>query len=318
MKISFIVPVYNEQDTIPFFYQTIRENHFLQQFLVEIIFINDGSHDNTGNILAKITNQDTLVISIDFFRNFGKEAALLAGLHHATGDAIIPIDVDLQDPIEVAVQLIEKWQATHADCVLAKRVDRSSDTFVKRKSAELFYRFHNFTSDIKIEENVGDFRLISKELKDNILKLPEKNLFMKGILSWCGGHIEIVKYTRSPRFAGNTKFNALKLWKLALDGITSFSTFALKIWTYIGFIVAILSFLYASIMVIQKIVWGNDVPGYASIITCILFLGGLQLMGIGILGEYLGRVYLETKQRPRYIIRSAKNYCADKSIKDQV
>ena len=240
----------------------------------------------------------------NFFRNFGKEAALLAGLNYASGDAFIPIDVDLQDPIEVANQLIEKWLDTNADCILAKRKDRSIDSFSKRKTAEFFYKLHNKISDTKIEENVGDFRLINKMVRDNILKLPEKNLFMKGILSWCGGKIEVIEYTRTARYAGETKFNAIKLWKLALDGITSFSTFPLKIWTYLGFIVAFVSFFYASILIFQKVFLGNEVAGYASIITCILFLGGIQLIGIGILGEYIGRIYIEAKQRPRYIIKN--------------
>lgn len=304
MKVSFIVPVFNEQDNIPIFYEKTRSNEHLKKYEIEIVFINDGSNDRTENIIENISIKDSLVVSINFFRNFGKEAALLAGLNYASGDAFIPIDVDLQDPIEVANQLIEKWLDTNADCILAKRKDRSIDSFSKRKTAEFFYKLHNKISDTKIEENVGDFRLINKMVRDNILKLPEKNLFMKGILSWCGGKIEVIEYTRTARYAGETKFNAIKLWKLALDGITSFSTFPLKIWTYLGFIVAFVSFFYASILIFQKVFLGNEVAGYASIITCILFLGGIQLIGIGILGEYIGRIYIEAKQRPRYIIKN--------------
>lgn len=307
MKISFIAPVFNEEDNIPIFYEKIRNEEYLKNFTVEIVFINDGSNDQTEYILNNISNEDSLVTSIHFFRNFGKEAALLAGLNYASGDAFIPIDVDLQDPIEVANHLIEKWINTGADCVLAKRKDRSIDSFSKRKTAEIFYKLHNKISDTKIEENVGDFRLINKTVRENILLLPEKNLFMKGILSWCGGKVEVIEYTRTPRYAGETKFNAIKLWKLALDGITSFSTFPLKVWTYLGFIVAFFSFFYASILIFQKVFLGNEVPGYASIITCILFLGGIQLIGIGILGEYIGRIYIEAKQRPRYIIKSVNS-----------
>lgn len=307
MKISFIAPVFNEEDNIPIFYEKIRNEQYLKKFEVEIVFINDGSNDQTEYILNNISNKDSLVTSIHFFRNFGKEAALLAGLNYASGDAFIPIDVDLQDPIEVANHLIEKWINTGADCVLAKRKDRSIDSFSKRKTAEIFYKLHNKISDTKIEENVGDFRLINKTVRENILLLPEKNLFMKGILSWCGGKVEVIEYTRTPRYAGETKFNAIKLWKLALDGITSFSTFPLKVWTYLGFIVAFFSFFYASILIFQKVFLGNEVPGYASIITCILFLGGIQLIGIGILGEYIGRIYIEAKQRPRYIIKSVNS-----------
>lgn len=242
---------------------------------------------------------------LSFTRNFGKEPALFAGLEHATGEAIIPIDVDLQDPVEVIPHLITKWQAG-ADMVLAKRSDRSTDGRMKRKSAEWFYKLHNKISYPQIEENVGDFRLMSREVVENIKLLSERNLFMKGILSWVGGNTDIVEYIRADRVAGKSKFNGWKLWNLALDGITSFSTFPLRIWTYIGLSVSLLSFFYAIWMVIDKLLWGNPVPGYPSLMTAILFLGGIQLIGIGILGEYMGRVYTEVKERPRYLIKNRK------------
>ncbi|POU38773.1 glycosyltransferase, partial [Pantoea sp. PSNIH5] len=237
-----------------------------------------------------------------FTRNFGKEPALFAGLEHATGDAVIPIDVDLQDPVEVIPQLIAKWQEG-ADVVLAKRTDRSTDGHLKRKTAEWFYRLHNKISSPKIEENVGDFRLMSRETVEHIRLLPERNLFMKGILSWVGGRVEVVEYTRAERVAGTTKFNGWKLWNLALEGITSFSTFPLRMWTYIGLAVAALSFLYGAWMIVDKVIWGNPVRGYPSIMVSILFLGGVQLIGIGVLGEYIGRIYIETKRRPKYILK---------------
>ncbi|KDY04272.1 glycosyltransferase, partial [Escherichia coli] len=227
---------------------------------------------------------------------------LFAGLDHATGEAIIPIDVDLQDPIEVIPHLIEKWQAG-ADMVLAKRSDRSTDSRLKRKSAEWFYKLHNKISNPKIEENVGDFRLMSREVVENIKLMPERNLFMKGVLSWVGGRTDVVEYARAERVAGSTKFNGWKLWNLALEGITSFSTFPLRMWTYIGLFVATLSFLYGAWMIADKLMFGNSVPGYPSIIVSILFLGGVQLIGIGVLGEYIGRIYVEVKQRPRYILK---------------
>jgi polyisoprenyl-phosphate glycosyltransferase len=219
---------------------------------------------------------------------------------------VIPIDVDLQDPIDVIPRLIARWKEG-ADVVLAKRIDRSSDSHLKRKSAEYFYKFHNLISKPQIEENVGDFRLMSREVVDNIKLLPEKNLFMKGILSWVGGRTAVVEYNRAERVAGVTKFNGWKLWNLALEGITSFSTFPLRVWTYIGFFVAGLSFLYGIWMIIDKLIWGNPVAGYPSILVSILFLGGVQLIGIGVLGEYIGRIYVEAKQRPRYIIRNKDN-----------
>ncbi len=220
-----------------YFYKTVREFEGLQQHEVEIVFINDGSKDATESIINAIAVADPLVVPLSFTRNFGKEPALFAGLDHATGEAIIPIDVDLQDPIEVIPHLIEKWQAG-ADMVLAKRSDRSTDGRLKRKTAEWFYKLHNKISNPQIEENVGDFRLMSRDVVENIKLMPERNLFMKGVLSWVGGRTDVVEYARAERVAGDSKFNGWKLWNLALEGITSFSTFPLRMWTYIGLFVA--------------------------------------------------------------------------------
>ncbi|MGY8493059.1 glycosyltransferase family 2 protein [Serratia marcescens] len=300
MKISLIVPVFNEEEAIPIFYTSVRESKALSKYVIEIVFINDGSKDATESIINALAISDPLVRTITFTRNFGKEPALFAGLERASGDAVIPIDVDLQDPISVIPQLIEKWHAG-ADMVLAKRTDRSSDSRLKRKSAAWFYKLHNKISSPKIEENVGDFRLMSREVVENIKRLPERNLFMKGILSWVGGNIEIVEYSRAERVAGISKFNGWKLWNLALEGITSFSTLPLRIWTYIGLGVAALSFFYGFWMIFDTLIFGNPVRGYPSLLVSILFLGGIQLIGIGVLGEYIGRIYLESKKRPRYI-----------------
>ncbi|MBW9430750.1 glycosyltransferase family 2 protein [Atlantibacter hermannii] len=301
MKISLVVPVYNEEDSIPIFYDAVRKEETLQEYDIEILFINDGSVDNTQEIISNLVNSDELVRSISLTRNFGKEPALLAGIEHASGDVVIPIDVDLQDPIDVVHLLIKKWSVGY-DVVLAKRVDRATDSFFKRKTAEWFYKLHNKISNPKIEENVGDFRLLSREMAENIKKMPEKNIFMKGMLSWAGGKTAIVEYSRAERSAGKSKFNTWKLWNLALEGLTSFSTLPLRMWTYIGFGVSLLALTYAIWMVVDKLIWGNSVPGYPSIMTAILFLGGIQLIGIGILGEYVGRIYIETKNRPRYIL----------------
>ncbi|HBN7048725.1 TPA: glycosyltransferase family 2 protein [Escherichia coli] len=302
MKISLVVPVFNEEATIPIFYKTVREFEELQQHDVEIVFINDGSKDGTESIINSIASWDPLVVALSFTRNFGKEPALFAGLDHATGDAIIPIDVDLQDPIEVIPHLITKWQAG-ADMVLAKRTDRSTDGRLKRKSAEWFYKLHNKISSPKIEENVGDFRLMSREVVENIKLMPERNLFMKGVLSWVGGKTDVVEYARAERVAGDSKFNGWKLWNLALEGITSFSTFPLRMWTYIGLFVASVAFIYGVWMIIDTLAFGNPVRGYPSLLVSVLFLGGIQLIGIGVLGEYIGRIYLEAKRRPLYILK---------------
>ncbi|EFM5231932.1 glycosyltransferase family 2 protein [Escherichia coli] len=306
MKISLVVPVFNEEATIPIFYKTVREFEELKPYEVEIVFINDGSKDATESIINALSVSDPLVVPLSFTRNFGKEPALFAGLDNATGEAVIPIDVDLQDPINVIPHLIQKWQ-DGADMVLAKRTDRSTDGRLKRKSAEWFYKLHNKISNPKIEENVGDFRLMSREVVENIKLLPERNLFMKGVLSWVGGKIDVVEYARAERVAGNSKFNGWKLWNLALEGITSFSTFPLRMWTYIGLAVASLSFIYGAWMILDKILFGNSVPGYPSLLVSILFLGGIQLIGIGVLGEYIGRIYIETKKRPKYILKKGEN-----------
>ncbi|NUE65486.1 glycosyltransferase family 2 protein [Escherichia coli] len=300
MKLSLVVPVFNEQESIPIFYNAVREYKSFFDHDVEIIFINDGSTDLTESIILEIEKNDSLVKYISFTRNFGKESALFAGLEKSTGEVVIPIDVDLQDPISVIPDMIKKWE-NGADVVLAKRIDRSSDGRLKRKTAEWFYKFHNKISYPKIEENVGDFRLMSREVVNNIKKLQERNLFMKGILSWVGGKTEVVEYVRAPRVAGVGKFNGWKLWNLALEGITSFSTFPLRMWSYLGLLVAGFSFIYGTWMFIDTMLWGNPVRGYTSILVSMLFLGGVQLIGIGVLGEYIGRIYIETKQRPRYI-----------------
>lgn len=302
LKVSLVVPVFNEQEAIPIFYKEIRNYDALKPYEIEIVFINDGSQDNTEKLIYELSDRDTLVLPLSFTRNFGKEAALMAGLTYATGDAVIPMDVDLQDPIEVIPRLIKEWK-NGADMVLAKRIDRSSDTYLKRESAKLFYKFNNKISDLKIEENVGDFRLLSREIVEHIKELPERNLFMKGILSWVGGKTVVVTYERAKRSAGQTKFNGWKLWKLAMEGITSFSTTLLHIWTYIGMMVATGAFLYGGYRIVSKLLFGNDVPGYTSIMVTMLFLGGIELIGIGVLGEYIGRIYMESKQRPRYIIK---------------
>lgn len=288
------------------FYKKTRSYEKLQNYEVEIVFINDGSSDKTEQIITALSEQDRLVKAILFSRNFGKEPALFAGLDFSTGDVVIPIDVDLQDPIEVIPELIEEYQKGF-DVVLAKRVDRQTDSWFKRKTALWFYKLHNKISKPKIEENVGDFRLMSRRVVEAIKQLPERQLFMKGILSWVGFDTTIVEYRRAERVAGTTKFNGWKLWNFALEGITSFSTFPLRLWTYIGLFISVCSFLYGSILILGKLFWGNAVPGYPSLMVAILFLGGVQLIGIGVLGEYIGRIYSEIKKRPRYILKDNIN-----------
>jgi glycosyltransferase involved in cell wall biosynthesis len=302
MKISLIVPVFNEEQAINLFYQAVRRELRFEQGEVEIVFINDGSSDRTAEEVKALAQMDEQVLLINFSRNFGKEPALFAGLEHATGDAVIPMDVDLQDPINVIPRLIEEWQKG-ADVVLAKRRGRTADSYLRRCSAALFYHLLNRIAYTRIEENVGDFRLMDRKVVNVIRTLPEHQLFMKGVLSWAGFTTVVVEYERAERVAGKSKFNGWKLWNLALEGITSFSTVPLRLWTYVGGGISIFAVLYAVYMVLDKIFFGNNVPGYPSLMTAILFLGGVQLIGIGILGEYIGRIYIEAKHRPRYVIK---------------
>jgi glycosyltransferase involved in cell wall biosynthesis len=303
--ISLVVPVYNEQETISLFHQAIKNNADLAAETIEIIFVNDGSKDNTLSEINTLLSQYPNIVLVDLSRNFGKEAALLAGLHHASGEAVIPMDVDLQDPVEVIPQLIAKWREGY-DVVLAKRIDRSSDSRLKYKTASWFYALHNKISHPAIEEHAGDFRLMSRKVIEALKSLPENQLFMKGLLSWVGFNTALVEYTRPKRIAGETKFNGWKLWNLALEGITGFSTVPLRIWSYLGGLISIFSFIFATYLIIDKIFFGNPVSGYPSIMVVILFLGGVQLIGIGVLGEYIGRIYMESKKRPTYIVNQIK------------
>lgn len=306
MKISLVVPVYNEQETIPIFYDAVQAFEFFKLHQLEIIFINDGSTDHTEDLLTELCLIDSNIQVMNFTRNFGKEAALMAGLHATTGDVVIPMDVDLQDPLEVIPLMVAEWEKGY-DMVLAKRVDRSTDSFLKQFTALLFYRMHNLISTPKIEENVGDFRLIDHKYVQYICDLKEVNLFMKGVLSWVGGKKTVVEYVRQQRVAGTTKFNFWKLWNLALEGFTNFSTVPLRVWTYIGLLIASFAFIYGMWIIFQTLMWGNDVKGYPSLLVSILFLGGIQLIGIGVLGEYIGRIYNEVKSRPRYIIKNKRH-----------
>jgi len=315
--ISILCPFYNEESGVGIFFETIipiMEN-IADDF--EIVCVNDGSTDNTLHELNEISNSDRRIRVINLSRNFGKEAALTAAIDFARGDAVIPIDADLQDPPQLIEEMINKWKEGF-DVVLARRKDRSSDSFLKRFTAFAFYRFHNIISKPLLPENVGDFRLMSREVVEAIKKLPERHRFMKGLFAWVGFKTCVVDYVRNVRSAGESKFNGWKLWKLAVEGITSFSTFPLTIWLYIGGITAFCSFVYAAFIFMRTLIYGIDLPGYASMLCIILFFGGLQLIGIGIIGEYLGRTYMESKQRPIYIIRENKmskvNYQKEKEF----
>lgn len=294
--------MHNEEEAIaPFFDRILPVLKQLGEDF-EIICVNDGSTDDTLNKLLAVRHGEPRIRVIDLSRNFGKEAALTCGIDHARGDAVIPIDVDLQDPPELIVEMVQLWHQGF-EVVLAQRTDRIVDSFLKRKTAEWFYRLHNAISEPKMVANVGDFRLMDRKVVEALKKLPERRRFMKGLFAWVGFRQALIPYKRELRQSGKSKFSGWRLWNFALEGLTSFSTAPLRIWFYIGLMVAILAFVYGVIIMGRVIILGRDTPGYASIITIVLFLGGVQLIGLGILGEYMGRIYSETKERPIYIVR---------------
>jgi len=301
--VSIVVPCYNESEGIQFFYREIvKVFDQVPNLDFEVICIDDGSRDDTLLKLMALVDRDRRFRVVELSRNFGKEAALTAGIDASRGDAVIPIDADLQDPPELIPTLIGEWQSG-ADVVLARRIDRSSDSFLKRKTAEMFYRLHNSFSSIAIPENVGDFRLMNRSSVEALRQLQERQRFMKGLYAWVGFKTVTVDYKRNKRIAGATKFSGWKLWNFALEGITSFTTAPLKIWTYIGCVGAILTFFYAIFIIMKTLFYGVNIPGYASLLVAVLFLGSMQLISIGIIGEYIGRIYMESKQRPKYLVR---------------
>ena len=301
--VSIVTPFYNEGEAVAEYYSAISQVlDSLNQYTFQVIAVDDGSADDTLHRLIEISKLDDRFQIIELSRNFGKEAAMSAGIDAANGDCVIPIDADLQDPPELIKQMLHEWEKG-ADVVLAKRIDRASDTYAKRKTAALFYQLHNAVSSLKIPDNVGDFRLMDKIVVDALKQLPERQRFMKGLFAWVGFKTVTVEYVRNSRIAGTTKFSGWKLWNFAIEGITSFSLVPLKVWTYIGSFGAIFAFFYASFIIIRTMIFGIDIPGYASLLVVTLFFGSIQLISLGVIGEYIGRIYFETKQRPLYLIR---------------
>jgi len=306
--ISLIVPVKDEQDAVlPFVARVTAVLDGLRDTdgsapPWEILFVDDGSHDATLAAILGAHAADARVRALSLSRNFGKEAALSAGLDHARGAAVVPIDVDLQDPPEVIGEMFAKWRAGH-EVVYGVRRNRLTDSLPKRLTADLYYRAHNWLSMDKIPEHAGDFRLLDRKVVEVIKRMPERNRFMKGLFAWSGFRQTAVEYDRAPRKVGETKFRYWKLWTLAIDGITSASTVPLRVWSYLGGVIAVAALVYAVFVIIKTLLYGADVAGYPSMMVAILFFGGLQLLSLGILGEYVGRILVETKHRPIYIVR---------------
>lgn len=299
--LSLVVPVFNEEESIDLFLDTViplLENASLR---FELVFINDGSRDDTFARLFDRGRRDRRIRIVNLSRNFGKEAALTAGIDHAKGDILIPMDIDLQDPPDLIQPFIARWREGY-DIVYGVRTARLTDTRAKRMSADWFYRVFNSMSPVRIPPNVGDFRLVDRRAVEVLRQLPERNRFMKGLFAWVGFNSIGVPYERPQRAAGTTKFNFWRLWNFALDGVVSFSTAPLRAWFYVGVVIAAIAVLYALFIVTRVLIFGIDTPGYASLLIAVLLMGAIQLLSLGIIGEYLGRLFLEVKGRPIYVV----------------
>lgn len=311
--VSLVVPCYNEHETIGPFMKAVDEKLASVKDHIEIVFVDDGSKDDTAKQIHELCLKDPRVSLIRLSRNFGKEAGMSAALDLVQGDAMVMMDADLQDPPELVLDFIRCWREEGVDNVYGVRTDRSQDTGAKRVTSGLFYKvFNKLSARVKIPENVGDFRLIDRKIIDTLRDLPERNRFMKGLFAWPGFTSRGIGYKRPERVAGQTKWNYWKLWNFALDGISGFSSLPLRVWSYVGGAVGLFAILYMVFIFIKTMVVGIDVPGYASIMSAILFLGAVQLISIGVLGEYLGRLGEEVKGRPVYVVRSLEGPIASK------
>jgi glycosyltransferase involved in cell wall biosynthesis len=299
--VSIVVPVFNEAGNITPFLTRLNDAVAAGGLTAEIVFVNDGSTDATLGTLIEHQKNDRRLRIVDLSRNFGKEAAIMAGLSAARGEAAILIDCDLQDPPEMIPEMVLRWREGFR-IVRGRRVDRSADTAAKRVTAGWFYRLHNYLAEADIEPDVGDFCLLDRTAIDALKALPERTRFTKSLIAWLGYRQAIVPYRRELRASGRTKWSYWQLWNFALDGFTSASTLPLRIWTYLGGAIAVASFIYALFIITLAFTRGIDVPGYASLLTVVLFLGGIQMITLGVIGEYVGRIYAETKQRPLYLI----------------
>jgi polyisoprenyl-phosphate glycosyltransferase len=301
--LSIVAPLYNEAAVLPDFLHQLVPVLAELGLPFEIICVDDGSRDDSFAVLQQLRAGCPYLRVVRLSRNFGKERALTAGLAHATGQAMIPMDVDLQDPPGVIPELVARWQQGF-DVVLAVRENRDADTWLKRRTANGFYRFFNSMSRVRIPENTGDFRLMSRRVVDVVLRLPERNRFMKGLFAWAGFPTATVPYRRAERAGGGVStWTYWRLWNFALDGITAFSTVPLRVWSYCGLVTSAAALLYALWIIVHTLFTGVAVPGYASVMVVMLFLGGVQLLSLGVIGEYVGRIYQESKQRPLYVVQ---------------
>jgi glycosyltransferase involved in cell wall biosynthesis len=303
--LSVVVPMFNEAEGTDIFFARLVPvlEKITSDF--EIVCVDDGSSDLTLAHLMRRHARDSRIKVLSLSRNFGKDTALSAGLDYARGDAVVPIDADLQDPPELIADMVSKWREGY-EVVYARRSHRDTDDMSKRFTANLFYRLHNWIADVRIPDNTGDFRLMDRRVVEAVKHLPEKTRFMKGLFAWVGFKQIGIDYAREARAAGTTKWRYWKLWNFAIDGITGSSTVPLRIWTYFGMGLGLLTFAYAFWLVIHTVLYGNAVPGYASLMVAVLFLGSLNIVATGVLGEYVGRIYSEVRNRPLYLVREMR------------
>ncbi|MDV7105788.1 glycosyltransferase family 2 protein [Vibrio sp. TH_r3] len=301
--LSVVVPLYNEEKVVHQFHLRLNQVIKTLNIKTEVIYVNDGSKDSTAEQIGNLKNLEYSIVLINLSRNFGKEAAMCAGLERVTGDATIIIDADLQDPPELIPTMISAWQEG-ADVVAMQRSKRHGESWFKKTSALLFYKILNQLADCDIPENVGDFRLLDRKVVIELIQLREKNIYMKGLLAWPGFNHVLLPFERDERFSGDSKWPLKKLIGLAMDGITSFSTKPLQIATYLGSAIAIFAFVYGIGIIFKTLVFGEMVSGFPTIMVAILALGGFQLLSIGLIGSYIGRIYNEVKNRPRFIVAS--------------
>ena len=302
-KISILIPAFNEQEVLEPLYQRLGKlTNDNKSYDFEFLFVNDGSKDKTISIIKDYAEQDDRVSYVDLSRNFGKEIAMIAGLDHATGDAVVIIDADLQDPPELIPKMIKYWEDGYED-VYAKRNSRAGESWLKKASSKLYYRLLQRATNIPIQQDTGDFRLLDRVCVDALKEIRESQRYTKGMFSWIGFKKKEITYDRDPRAAGQTGWSYAKLINFAIDGLTSFTTAPLRISSIFGVIVSVVAFIYIVYLVFRTIFFGTDLAGYPSMMAVILFLGGLQLLSLGIIGEYIGRIFNETKKRPLYFVQ---------------
>lgn len=307
VELSVVIPLYNEEVNIDYLFERLDSVLNRLDITYEIVCVNDGSKDNTLGRLMDLHRRNPAIKVVGLSRNFGKEIALTAGIDYSIGRAVVPIDADLQDPPELIEDLLAKWREGY-DVVCATRISRQGESWLKRFSANAFYRVLERMTPVPIPRNTGDFRLLDRQVVEAIKMLPERTRFMKGLFAWVGFKQTSIFFERPERYRGTTKWNYWRLWNFALDGITSFSFLPLKIWSYIGLLASAISLIYALYLVIRTLIFGIDVPGYASLMVAVLFIGGVQLISLGVIGEYLGRLYQEVKGRPLYLVRESYGF----------